>query len=1545
MSGSDFYAVLGGAFPSLQQYYTRGGYNPVQNVMAVGDFFGNGYNDIILAISFTPFASMNNSNTSATDTTEFVALKSDGTGDLTDVTQSVFPNGNTFPGEAYISSIADLNGDGTPDIVFAMNEEDGRLALSPPTNMASDLAVLMSSSSDTFNITSVGPANWYHAASAAPADGTLPAEIVSAGYLVGGQEQTYGAGGWSDQSATILNDNVLVLPDAIANDGTRYIVGSTSNYPYPDSLSLVQQVGSGPLTLDWSSGSSTQYSIIQYVAWNNQVSNADVTYQNGQVIFSQGYGTPVALTLNPGKSPLIVVPEHELIFDMNANALVGGLPTEAAAENITTLLFYRQVGGTLVQVASPLLGTDLASQNQLTGAAANFNYMEATDVNGDGHQDLVLYSYQTNGLPIVYLNDGTGELVRVVDSALPQATSPDFVEAQAQFIDLENKGYDDCIFTPGPGYSVTYFGTNPQYQVFIAQRPIATGPGNTDPAYSGAPGFNEAYYLQEYPAVAAEVAAGTYASGLAQYLAAGRAAGNFEFAPNTIVWGIGDQGVVTFDHPMNDYIVTRTASDIVTVSDLTAGRDGTDTLHDVNVIAFSDQTVDTQNLRTISTITGTVPGQTVSDNATVDPFSGVVINDTNPGQTETVTVTPSTAANGTFSNLGSGSVTSGVYSVSGTAAAVTAALEVLVFTPTAGEVNPGQSVTTTFTIAVSDTAGQNASDGATSVIATATSLAIGGGVDVLGLAETDNFYLAGNGQLGFSYLSGVATNYVRITSGGSPFVPSAGTTALGTGLNLFRAGGHDIFLRSSSGALSAEEINTSGQILASAPLLANALPFTMAAGGSVIGTGYDLWGDGGVDVFMRTSTNQMTAAEFNSSGVEVAFNALTAQGNPFYLDAISTVIGSGLSFWGTGNPDIFVRTGTGQIQGWEFNGSGVAQVAHPLTAQGNPFIVDNATTVVGTGFDFWGSGNADMFLRGASGNISAWEFSYVGAATVGQNLMIDGSNAFALDAASTIVGTGLDFLGTTYEDIFVRSGTGQLSVYEFNPSARETASVSLSISGNPVTIDGGTNVIGAGMDFLHTGNHDLYLRNASGQISSLEFNASGVEMAQTALMNGASQLTLASGSTVIGTGFNLLGSGNNDIFVRTPVTNAITAYEYSSNGALTGSVALMVGGNPFQLDGSSTIIGSGYDFWGTGNHDIFVRTSTDQIDAWEFTAAGVATVAAQLTVGPLPYLLDGGSTIVGSGVNFWGSGGSDMFIRSASGAMSVWEFNSTGAATVAHGLSGFTLDGTSQVIGTSVGLYTAGNVDLYSVTAGGQLTVHEVNSSGAQTTATTFTLSGVPQTDTVVGAGTDSTTAAKDIILQTATGQTTVYDISGTTLTAQSGLIVTTESNGSVVTVGTAVANTLTAGSAATTLIGNGGNDIYDLASNFSQATIVNGVSGNSASGTLVFQSGSVAITNLWFDRVNDQGAVSGSGNDLRIDVLGTTESVTVDNWFSDSIHQALAEIEVTDGLKFVDSGLNSLLSAMSSYESAHPTFNPPTAAGTITDPTVLAAVNAAWHS
>ncbi len=127
------------------------------------------------------------------------------------------------------------------------------------------------------------------------------------------------------------------------------------------------------------------------------------------------------------------------------------------------------------------------------------------------------------------------------------------------------------------------------------------------------------------------------------------------------------------------------------------------------------------------TITGTVANQATASEATVKPFSGVTIGDTNGNSlTETVTITLG-GTGGSLTGAGLTQNPGGSYTLaSGTAASVTAALDALSFTPTAGA--PNTSSTTSFTLSDKSSAfGTATTNATTSVVDTDPAAPSGGG--------------------------------------------------------------------------------------------------------------------------------------------------------------------------------------------------------------------------------------------------------------------------------------------------------------------------------------------------------------------------------------------------------------------------------------------------------------------------------------------------------------------------------------------------------------------------------------------------------------------------------------------------------------------------------------------------------------------------------------------------------------------------------------------------------------------------------------------------
>ncbi len=106
-----------------------------------------------------------------------------------------------------------------------------------------------------------------------------------------------------------------------------------------------------------------------------------------------------------------------------------------------------------------------------------------------------------------------------------------------------------------------------------------------------------------------------------------------------------------------------------------------------------------------------------------------------------------------------------------------------------------------------------------------------------------------------------------------------------------------------------------------------------------------------------------------------------------------------------------------------------------------------------------------------------------------------------------------------------------------------------------------------------------------------------------------------------------------------------------------------------------------------------------------------------------------------------------------------------------------------------------------------------------------------------------------------------------------------------------------------------------------------------SANGEIDFTSAAVTFENIWFTQ---------SGNDLVVQLLGSTATVTVSGWFGNN---AAAQVQTFNvgGFTLDYSAVAQLVSATATYQASNSTFNPSTAAQMRTDATLQAAITGAW--
>jgi serralysin len=388
-----------------------------------------------------------------------------------------------------------------------------------------------------------------------------------------------------------------------------------------------------------------------------------------------------------------------------------------------------------------------------------------------------------------------------------------------------------------------------------------------------------------------------------------------------------------------------------------------------------------------------------------------------------------------------------------------------------------------------------------------------------------------------------------------------------------------------------------------------------------------------------------------------------------------------------------------------------------------------------------------------------------------------------------------------------------------------------------------------------------------------------------------------------------------------------------------GSDVLVGGAGGDRLTG-----GSGNDTYTVNNAGDVVAELASQ--GSDHVKASIATYALAANVEKLTYVGTGDFAGTGDTLDnvITGGTGHDT-LRSGGGNDTI--YGSAGNDTV-HGESGLDLvyggDGTDKIFGGA-------SNDRLSGDAGDDWVLGEGNRDYLYGWTGNDLLDGGADNDRMVGCSGNDTYIVNswgDIVTEKAnegidTVQSSVsYTLGGyveNMVLTGAGAIKGTGNGGHNSIVGNGAANSLSGGSGNDTLDGGAGNDLL-TGGQGADAYIIGPDSGSDhisnadtdlAADSVLFGSG-IAADQLWFAR---------SGNDLAVSILGGTDRVTLQGWYS-STSNRLDHFELSDGSTLAATQVQQLVDAMSAFTA------PPSSLSTLTlaqQHSVESVIAANWHS
>ncbi|MES2354835.1 MAG: hypothetical protein V4568_10645 [Pseudomonadota bacterium] len=682
---------------------------------------------------------------------------------------------------------------------------------------------------------------------------------------------------------------------------------------------------------------------------------------------------------------------------------------------------------------------------------------------------------------------------------------------------------------------------------------------------------------------------------------------------------------------------------------------------------------------------------------------------------------------------------------------------------------------------------------------------------------------------------------------------------------------------------------------------------TFNANGSSTGTRYNI--DGSYVSYINDGKGDVTTNTFSVTGVLTRDKWTKADGSHGFDTFKSDGSSTGKAYYADGTYSTYTNDGTGNVKTKVFSAAAILTGDTWTKADGSrgfdTFNADGSST--GTRYNI--DGSYVSYINDGKGDVTTKTFSATGVLTHDTWTKADGSHGFDTfksDGSSTGKAYYADGTYSTYTN----DGTGNVKTKVFSAAGVLTGDTWTKADGShgfdTFNADGSSTGTGYNVD----SSYNTYTKDAAGGITTLNYTALGVLVSKQIVFPDGSKenFTITADGSLIGTGTfkdgnNVVslgygsytftfGDGSNTVNLDQPVLPGVPA--------LPGIDILKFGSGNNQITGGDSNVtvslGTGAETITLGNGNDTINLSANNSDnkvtlGWgnDIVKLGNGNNTVLLNQGLRPdQTITGNSTdtvILGSGNNSVVASDSNVTVRALTGNQVISLGNGNDIVRLDYGaVAGSGLSGTAQVtLGNGNDSVTGGDSNV-TIHGTGAVTIKLGNGNNVIDLANNHNAVSV-----TLGAGQNTVTLGN--------GADTVN------LTGGSSTVTLGNGNDKIQTVGGN--HMIHMGQGKETLVNIGATDIVDLGA-------------------------SIATNQLWFRQ---------SDSNLIVSVLGSSEKLTVSNWYDDPSHQ-VSEF-IAGGHVLHGSDVQNLVQAMAAFSAPSSSQTQYTAK----EQTALAPVLAAnWH-